>query len=309
MEPTAPSSTPTHAASAAPKTASPAIAKTYESNPFKASISGLVTILKFNPMASILMGLVLILGFFAAYIVILILSAAVPVLGILLGIVAFVLFMPLITGAYTSLAISSVNGQTKTVKEHINVAIQKLGKTLVASILVVLAITGGLILLVVPGIIFGLWFSLTFYAMYDEDLDAIAAMKRSKELVSGHLWEMIGALFAGGLLSGGGFSSGGLLTQVISMAPLTGRYYQLKALKASGQAKPKVHYLNYLVVVVAIVFFAGMAALVTAAGNTTNTYNDTNTNKSTQELLDELNSKYNTESSNDMYNDSYNFSN
>ncbi|MEN6334928.1 MAG: hypothetical protein ABFE01_11750 [Phycisphaerales bacterium] len=55
----------------------------------------------------------------------------------------------------------------------------------------------GLLLLVVPGIIFSLWFSLTTSAIVVEGHSAIAGMSRSKALVAGNL----GKVFAVGLLA------------------------------------------------------------------------------------------------------------
>ena len=66
-----------------------------------------------------------------------------------------------------------------------------------ASILVTLVVWFGLVLLVVPGIIFGLWLFLTTPCIVVEDCRATDGMARSKALVSGNL----GKVFAVGLVS------------------------------------------------------------------------------------------------------------
>lgn len=62
------------------------------------------------------------------------------------------------------------------------------------SILVSLAVVGGLILLIIPGIIFGIWFSLAYFALLGEDKRGTQAMKASREYVRGHWWAVFGRM-------------------------------------------------------------------------------------------------------------------
>jgi hypothetical protein len=235
----------------------------YESNPFRVSITGLVTILKTNPMAAILLMLVLALLIIGGYLIVLLMAVIAPILGILLGIAMVVCLMPVLLGSFAALGVSSMKGQTEKTMTFIKQATSKILPLLGAGILTYLIIVLGLLLFVVPGLIFMSWFSLTFFVMFDEGLGAIASMKRSKELAKGHTFEILGALFAGSLLSGGSSSGGGgLLSQAISMGPLIGRYEQLKALKASGAPKPKVHWLNYFLVLAVPVLVAVLFVLI-----------------------------------------------
>jgi hypothetical protein len=64
-----------------------------------------------------------------------------------------------------------------------------------AGIMVVLVVYLGLLLLVVPGIIFGLWFALTTPAIVVENLRATEGMTRSKALVSGNLGKIFSVAF------------------------------------------------------------------------------------------------------------------
>jgi hypothetical protein len=64
--------------------------------------------------------------------------------------------------------------------------------------LVILAIAGGYILCVVPGILAAFWFSLATQVVVVEGVSGIAAMKRSKQLMAGN----IGTIFVLGLLIG-----------------------------------------------------------------------------------------------------------
>lgn len=59
----------------------------------------------------------------------------------------------------------------------------------------------GFIALVIPGVMFCVFYAFTIYAVIFEDLAIKAAFKRSKELVSGYFWPVFGRFVAGGLLA------------------------------------------------------------------------------------------------------------
>lgn len=60
------------------------------------------------------------------------------------------------------------------------------------SILVGLAVLGGFILLIIPGIIFSVWFAFAAYAFIFEDIRGIDALRRSKQLVNKRWWPVFG---------------------------------------------------------------------------------------------------------------------
>ena len=64
-------------------------------------------------------------------------------------------------------------------------------ETLIAGLLISVAISIGLALLIVPGIILGLGFSMTFFIMADDqNISGIDAMKQSWAMMNGHLWDL-----------------------------------------------------------------------------------------------------------------------
>jgi len=63
---------------------------------------------------------------------------------------------------------------------------------LAATVLVGLVIVLGLLLLIVPGIIFGLMFMFTSFIVIDRALGPIDAMKESKRITSGYRWRLLG---------------------------------------------------------------------------------------------------------------------
>jgi uncharacterized membrane protein len=65
-------------------------------------------------------------------------------------------------------------------------------KFLGASILLMLAIVAGVILLIVPGIIFALMFMFTTFIVIDREFGPIDAMKESRRITHGHKWKLLG---------------------------------------------------------------------------------------------------------------------
>ena len=60
----------------------------------------------------------------------------------------------------------------------------------VAKFLLILMVVGGLILLVVPGIIFAIMFYMSTYIVVDKDAGPIEALKRSAAITKGVRWEL-----------------------------------------------------------------------------------------------------------------------
>ncbi len=53
----------------------------------------------------------------------------------------------------------------------------------------------GFLLLIIPGIIFSIWFSFSFYVLVSEDRKGMKALLRSKELVKGYWWKVFWRFF------------------------------------------------------------------------------------------------------------------
>ncbi len=226
----------------------------YISNPFLNAARGLVAILKSNPVPVMLAGLWFIVGYIGFIILVAISRKVLPVpLTLLFSLIGFIVAWMVIYGAYIDIAARSAADEAITTKQAFSKGFKKTLPLLALTILSGLAITFGLILLIIPGVIILARISLAPLAMFEENLGVIASMKRSAELTKGHVNEMLGALFATMLMG-----SQGLLIGAISLAPLVGRYHDLKALKESGAPKPKVHWLNYsyllLIVFIALYF-------------------------------------------------------
>jgi len=99
-------------------------------------------------------------------------------------------------GALTKSVSEFYLGNEISVGQAYQFVLPKFFTLILAGICVVLVVYLGLLLLIVPGIIFGLWFALTTPAIIIENLGATQGMSRSKTLASGNL----GKIFSVGFL-------------------------------------------------------------------------------------------------------------
>lgn len=108
-------------------------------------------------------------------------------------------------------------GKEVTVGEAYGYVLPKLVTLIGAGLLVGIVVMFGFVLLIVPGIIFSLWFTLTTPAIVVENMRATEGMSRSKGLASGNLGKIFSTLFvvavisaiAGGVIGGIGGVLGG----------------------------------------------------------------------------------------------------
>ena len=114
-------------------------------------------------------------------------------------------------------------------------------KYLLASLLLGITIAVGLVLLIVPGIIFTLMFLFTTFIVIDRELGPIEAMKESHRITRGHKWPLLGFLLLlmlvnlGGLLA---FIVGLLVTIPVSSLAVTHAYRVLGGRAAPDAAMP-----------------------------------------------------------------------
>ncbi len=128
--------------------------------------------------------------------------------GGLLSIIAY----NLCTGAMIKSISESYLGNEVTVGQVYRFVWPKVWTIVWAGIIVGVVVGFGFLLLVVPGVIFALWYALTTSAIVIEDFTAVQGMKRSKALVSGNLGKVFGvglvvfliSIIISGLFEGGG---------------------------------------------------------------------------------------------------------
>jgi hypothetical protein len=71
---------------------------------------------------------------------------------------------------------------------------------LVVAVLQLLIITGGFLLLLVPGILFMVWYGFAQFGVILENKRGLEALAWSKQIVEGHFWRVFWKLFAGPLI-------------------------------------------------------------------------------------------------------------
>ncbi|MCP4511527.1 MAG: hypothetical protein GY826_34590 [Fuerstiella sp.] len=109
---------------------------------------------------------------------------------------SILIVLPLTNAAVVDAVAKVYLGKPASALDSIKVGISRLLPLFWTSILMFLAIMGGVILLIIPGILFAFWFSLSTHVVVLENINGGAALGRSRKLMSGN----IGTVFVLGIL-------------------------------------------------------------------------------------------------------------
>jgi hypothetical protein len=126
---------------------------------------------------------------------------SVGIAGLLAALVGILMYLVL-TGAITRAVAAEVAGEDPSVEQSYRFGFHRLGSVLLVSVLVGLAIIGGLILFVIPGIYVGVRLCVSIEALVVEGRRGTEAMGRSWSLVGGHWWHAFFTLLVAALLTG-----------------------------------------------------------------------------------------------------------
>lgn len=242
---------------------------TFESNPFKVIFRGFDNLFKYNQTLAIILLVFSALGAFGQFfnfgldgmdgsstaspqlatstVVIIVIVAT--VIGLVLLIGAFFLGT-IINGFVAYVAYKTSREETTTFSEAIKVVVAKFWTILWIQVLVFFRVLGGLVLLIIPGIRALLRYDMVLFPVFDENANAKQAIIRSKAITKNHLIEIFGMNVAASLIP--------LVGQLFQVGGRSVMYPQLKQLQASGATRPKVHWLNYL----ALLLVVGLLLLV-----------------------------------------------
>ena len=99
--------------------------------------------------------------------------------------------------AVTKVADAKVLEVKETFREGRTILWRVMGASVISS----LVIGVGYLLLVIPGVIFSVWFSFTLYIVVTEGARPLEAIKNSKEMVKGYFWPVAGRLLVFTLLN------------------------------------------------------------------------------------------------------------
>jgi hypothetical protein len=128
-------------------------------------------------------------------------SLAAVWLGALATGVLSILTFTILTGAITRAAALTFLGRDLDIAESYRFGLARFWSIVLVGLLFALAVIGGFILLIIPGIYFAIRFSLSVHALVIEGHRGTAALKRSWGLVGGLWWHAFGALFVAAVLA------------------------------------------------------------------------------------------------------------
>lgn len=242
-QPPTPPTPPTPPIPPAPPVSPAQPAAEYNSNPFTVMFKGAARVFNFNGVPSLLLFLWMMVAFLVGgglFVMALVLGP----IGALVGLLVFVALAYMITwmyGANITLALAAEEGNSLRTGEALGQARRFAPHLFGLSVVTSLIVLIGFVFLIIPGFLFLGWFALAPVAMVKENLGVMKSLRRSRELASGHVLEILGALFAVSTVS-----VQSLLGVVMPVATMTERYSQISALKISGAPKPKTHWMNGL---------------------------------------------------------------
>lgn len=107
-----------------------------------------------------------------------------------------------LTGAITRVTAGALVGETPDSGSAFSYGFSKIGPILWVSILAGLIIFGGLLLLVIPGLIFMVLLAVAIPALVVEDVRGGKALGRSWNLVKTHFWHVLGAFLIAFIIAG-----------------------------------------------------------------------------------------------------------
>ncbi len=251
----------------------------FESNPFKVIFNGFDKLFKFNQNMAIILLVIAVISSFGQFLNFgfggagssesmpvetasspelatgVIVAIVMIVVSLVLVILAVALFIgTIVNGFMAYVAYKTARAETTTFSEAIKAVWEKFWTILWIQIIVFFKVVGGLLLFIVPGVRAMLRYDMVLFPVFDGNANAKQAIAKSKSITKNHLIEVFGMAVAAGIIP--------FIGQLFHISGRAIMYPQLRDLHASGTAAPKVHWLNYLGFVLAIVLLLLIAAIV-----------------------------------------------
>ena len=122
--------------------------------------------------------------------------------GALVAALISIIITAVLQAAILRAAAQATIGDPVDAEESYRFGFKRLGSVILVSVLVGLAVVGGFILLIIPGIIFLVLFSVSVPVLIVENRRGREAMRRSWNLAKGHFWHAFGVIIVAGLIVG-----------------------------------------------------------------------------------------------------------
>jgi len=127
-------------------------------------------------------------------------SLAGIITAIVLGLAAFVFYIYALSWAITTQWTALNSEQPLTFKDNLKTARVLAWSMLLVVLITDLVVVGGMILFIVPGIIFAVWYAFSPIVMVVEGKKGRAALAQSRAYVSGRSWPVLGRMLLLGLI-------------------------------------------------------------------------------------------------------------
>jgi hypothetical protein len=129
-------------------------------------------------------------------------SFGVVLLGVLVAAAIGIIITAILQAALLRGTAEATIGDPVDVRTSYQWGLSRFGSVLLVSILVGLSVAIGFILLIIPGIILLVMFSVSVPAVVVEGARGTDAMRRSWELVKGHFWHVLGVVLVTAIITG-----------------------------------------------------------------------------------------------------------
>jgi hypothetical protein len=129
-------------------------------------------------------------------------NVGIVILAALIGAIITVVITSALQAAITRAAAQTTVGDAVDVGESYRFGFKRFGAVFLLSLLVGLVVAGGLILLIIPGIIFLTLLAVAVPALVIEGLGVTASMGRSWNLAKGHFWHVLGTIVVAAIIAG-----------------------------------------------------------------------------------------------------------
>lgn len=93
-----------------------------------------------------------------------------------------------------SITYLSIFNLSISLKEVFVLGYKKMWRFFLISIVLGFIILGGIVLLIIPAVIFGVWYSFSLFLVMDKDLSIKESLSQSKAMVKGKFWKILGRI-------------------------------------------------------------------------------------------------------------------
>ncbi len=146
-----------------------------------------------------------------------------------------------ISGMFSYVALQSEKGKTVGFSEALSVTTKRFWRLFLSQLLANLKIFGWTLLFIIPGIVAGYRYQLLPYLIMSESEKEKGigdSHDKTKALVKGRLWELFGISFVAGIVP--------FVGSLLGLSGKAAFYNQLRATSHAPEKRPKIHWLNFL---------------------------------------------------------------